>query len=321
MRSRGFPAFGRGWFTGLALACGALVASGCGKSGEGAQKHAAPAASSQNKPVAKAPSAMVPPKPAAQAPCRVVVGTGTLERTGEKLGPRAPLDGKRFVSLAEGERLSLRHERTTREFTLKGPGRFLPCFQAEEQLLVVHGTVTSPVGVGTHAGGEVVLATPFGVVKYADAELEATVAEKRLSLKVLAGEATFVPQLTEPEGQKPLATRVLRGPKGVLDVAKGVDAALAVAQCRTESDASRALRKPPPPAAPAASTRRALGAWAVLSFDARRRARIACALARTASAGLSEPERGRLWDLLESQDPSLELGAGLALDQVPPEKK
>jgi hypothetical protein len=302
----------------------ALLAGGCGKSGGAAKKQAAPDASSQNQPALKAPSEKLQPKLTPAAPCRVVVGAGTLEATGEKLGPRAPLDGRRFVSLAEGERLSLRHERTTREFTLHGPGRFLPCFQGEEQLLVVRGRAASPVGIGTHAGGEVVLATPFGVVKYPDAELEATVTEQRLSLKVLAGEATFVSQVAELESKKAPTARVLRGPKGVLEITKAVDATSAVAACRAADDASRALRKPPAPAAPAASARAALGAWAVSSFEARRTARIACALARTASASLSEPERSRLWDLLDSQDQrqdGRELRAGQALDQVTPEKK
>jgi hypothetical protein len=324
MAGRCRSALGRGVLTGLALLAGSLFASGCRKPDDGGKKQVTPAASSQTKPVPRAPSAVVQPKSAARAPCRVVVGSGTLEETGEKLGPRAPLDGKRFVSLAEGERLSLRHERTSREFTLNGPGRFLPCFQGEEQLLAVRGSVTSPVGIGTHAGGEVVLATPFGVVKYADAELLAIVTEERLSLAVKAGEATFVPQVAELDSKKPPAPRVLRGPKGALAITKAVDAKLAVAQCRTAGDASRALSKPPRATAPTPSARASLGSWAVSSFEARRKARIACALARTASANLSEPERTRLWDLLESQDQSLdrrELRAGVALDQVPAEKK
>jgi|SRR5687768_10095724 len=258
------------------------------------------------------PSAALPDAPPPKVPCRVSTGTGRLEAPSSTLGPRSELNGKRFVVLAEGERISLRHERTQRELSLLGPGRFLPCVRGDELVLVIEGGVKSSPGVGVHAGGEVVLATPFGLVRYADAAADLKVTASRLSLKVQAGEASFDP--APRKATEAVRPKAVRGPNGSIDATKTADAEIALERCRSAETSSRALEKPP---RPAGSARAALGTWAVESFEARRRARLACALARVVIAGRPLAERRRLEDLLESRESDAK-GAALA---PPAEKK
>jgi hypothetical protein len=248
-------------------------------------------------------------KPPLKAPCRVTTGTGTLEGPNEAVGPRTGLDGTRFVVLAAGERISLRHERTERELALLGPGRFLPCHGGDEQVLVVSGGVKSNAGVGVHAGGEVVIATPFGVVRYVDAAVDMTVEASQLSVHVLAGEVSFddppdkagerrsTSVLGAARGTRP--TKLDLPPPDTLVSPKAADPKMAVEHCRSTRASSRAFEKPP---RPAGSARAALGTWAVASFEARRAARLACALARVVIESRPEPERRRLEDLLESRE-------------------
>lgn len=277
---------------------------------EGTRSQAARASASATARPSARPHTLV--APAAKAPCRVGAGTGTLEAPAQPLRARSELDGKRFVSLAAGERLSVRHERTTRELTLAGPGRFLPCARGEEQVLVVEGGVTSALGVGAHAGGEVVIATPFGLVRYADAAVDVKVAPSRLSLRVAAGDVVFDAPPGKP-GAEP-KPKTLRGPKGILDATKRADAALTLERCLSARATSQKLEKPP---RPSGSARAPLGSWAVASFEARRGARLACALARAVIAGLPEPERRRLEDQLESPNSA----GGSSTRALPAEKK
>lgn len=270
--------------------------AGAGSARSPSSRSAAPAKVSANAGAAVGS----PPK----APCRVSTGIGTLEAPDAVLGPRSELDGTRFVTLAAGQRLSLRHERTQRELTLLGPGRFLPCVDGGEQVLVVEGGVKSTAGVGAHAGGEVVLATPFGLLRYADAGVDVKVAPSRLSLEVQAGEATFdAPPNRGASEPKP---KRLRGPKAVFEATKAADAETAVEHCRSARASSGALARPP---RLAGSARAELGTWAVASFEARRRARLACSLARVVIASRPEAERKHLGDLLEGRESGSESAA------------
>lgn len=300
----------------LAVAIAVLSAASSGAcrraESERTQGSATAGAATLPAPSSNTRSSAAAPLPRPKAPCRVSVGTGTLEASKEALAPRSELDGRRFVLLAAGERLSLRHERTTREFTLLGPGRFLPCAEGDERVLVVEGGVTSALGVGAHAGGEVVLATPFGLLRYADAAVDVKVAKARLSLSVAAGEVLFDAPPRKP-GEEP-KPKAVRGPKGALSVGQRADAALAVERCRSAQTQSKKLEKPP---RPSESARASLGTWAVASFEARRGARLACALAQAALAGLPEPARRRLEDQLNSPD----WPPGSAASARPAEKK
>jgi hypothetical protein len=289
----------------FSLALVALVGAPACKCSEPQSSRSTPSASAPNASAKNAASAVASAeiaKPPPKAPCRITTGRATLEPN-EAVGARTGLDGTRFVVLAEGERISLRHERTQRELALRGPGRFLPCPGGEEQVLVVSGGVKSTAGVGVHAGGEVVLATPFGVVRYVDAAVDVTVKASQLSVDVLTGEVSFDAPPAKA-GELP-NTRVLGAAKGArpppakLVSPKAGDPTIAVEHCRSARAASQALGKPP---RPAGSARAALGTWAVASFEARRAARLACALARVVIESRPEPERRRLEDLLESQE-------------------
>jgi hypothetical protein len=293
----------------LILALIALVPAPACRCSEPHASRGTPSASAPKVNVKSAAPSAQAPAPPPKLPCRVVTGSGTLEAPNEVIGPRRGLDGTRFVALAEGERLTLRHERTQRELALLGPGRFLPCQRGDELLLVVRGGVKSNSGVGVHAGGEVVIATPFGLVRYADAAVEVKVKESVVSIGVDAGEVFFDSPPHEP-GDQPHSSR-LRGapyaPPSPTDLPdadsmvypKAADPKLTVARCRDAEAASRKLEKPP---RPAGSARAALRTWAVASFEARRAARLACALARVVIESRPEPERRRLEDLLESQE-------------------
>ncbi len=263
----------------------------------GAGSARAPSSSSAAPAKASAAASAGAPSPLPKAPCRVSTGAGTLEAPATMLGPRSELDGTRFVTLAADQRLSLRHERTQRELTLLGPGRFLPCVDGGEQVLVVEGGVKSTAGVGAHAGGEVVLATPFGLLRYADAGVDVKVAPSRLSLEVQAGEATF--DAPPKKGASEPKPKRLRGPKAVFEATKAADAETAVERCRSARTSSGALARPP---RLAGSARAELGTWAVASFEARRRARLACSLARVVIASRPEAERKHLDDLLEGPE-------------------
>jgi hypothetical protein len=261
-----------------ALAAFALVTS--------CHSHApAPPASTSAAPSARpVPSATVaavasvpPPRPRVPG-CRVLEVKGATPPP-----PGTPRVGTAFaanawVDLAAGVELAVKHGETTREFRLGGPGRFLPCPDSEEEVIVARGTVLTTPGPGSRAGAEVVLATPFGVALYADAELRLDVTADKLTLAVKQGQATLNERVRPTSG-----TRSVHGK---------VDADALVKDCETAR-----LKG----AEPAPSDQAARGAWAAGMLQWHRRVRLRCARARAAAGRLDDPERARLEDLLEQR--------------------
>jgi hypothetical protein len=221
-------------------------------------------------------------------------------------GARAPavgtaFDGRDFLDLGDETEVALRHGTTTRELTLRGPGRFLPCFLGTETVLIATGTVKTTAGAGARAGAEVILATPLGALHFADAALEVRVGEREFDARVDTGGATLV----LASGRKNVADGgtpdLVLGPKGRKRLSGAVAAADLVSRCRETAGALGA--SPPAPAPSASSSRTHLGQWSVAQLKARQDTRWACAIARAAVGRLDGPERDRLWAEITASDP------------------
>ncbi len=239
--------------------------------------------------------------------CRVITARPNSGKAADA-GATAPavgtvLEGRDWLELGAFE-IVLRHASTTRELALKGPGRFLPCFLGTETVLVAKGTVKTTAGAGARAGAEVVLATPFGTLHFADAALEARVAERELEVKVEGGVVTLV------EGANPKASAdagtpdLVLGPKSKKRLSGAVNGKLLVERC---GEASGPLGTTPPTAP---SARSELGKWSVAQLRARQTARWACATARAAAGLLEDPERTRVIGEIDRVD-RVWLAAGL----------
>jgi hypothetical protein len=159
----------------------------------------------------------------------------------------------------------------------------------DESVLVARGRVSTTQGPGSRAGAEVTLATPFGVVEYADAALELTVGPGELTLDVKQGGAAVRASVAEDAAQG-TAPKPLHGPGGHLVLHGKVDAEALAGRC---AEAQRAVGSGSASTAPnAGGSERAR--WAVAQLEARRAARLTCARARAAAGRLDGPERGRL---------------------------
>jgi hypothetical protein len=248
--------------------------------------------------------------PKARAPavvhgCRVL---GVKGRTPPPPGTPATgtlLRGAAWLDLAPGVELELKHTETTRELSLLGPGRFLACARGAEAVVVASGSVVTTPGPGSRAGAEVELATPFGVVHYADAALRLDVSEQALELAVTQGSAAVSATANEARDGGAMPAPV-RAPHGRLSLRGKVESAPLVAECAE----ARGRVAGPTASAPSAGPDR--GAWAVSLLQARRTARLACARARAAAGRSEGGERDRLEDQL-----SAPLAGQRALEEPP----
>jgi hypothetical protein len=202
------------------------------------------------------------------------------------------LKGKSWLELASGVELDLKHTETTRELRLIGPGRFLACTGGAEAVAVARGAVATTSGPGSRAGAEVELATPFGVVHYADAALRIDVTETAVELAVTQGSAGVSATRTDTldAGAEP---EPVRAPQGRLSLVGKVDAVADAARC---AEARARVSGPATPSVPSARPER--GAWAVGLLQARKAARLVCARARAAAGRSDGVERDRLEDQL-----------------------
>jgi hypothetical protein len=199
-----------------------------------------------------------------------VIGCRVLAAKGPS-GPATPsvgtlLTGDEWLDLAAGVELSLKHSETTRELRVRGPARLRACPEGAETIVLAQGGVTSIAGPGTRAGASVMLATPLGVVEYADAELTLDVTGDALSLDVQRGSASLGGSLRE---DRPGATppKPVRPPEGRLRLAGKVEPEALATRCAA-ARASVATG-----AAPAPSAAAERGEWAVAMLEKRRTAR------------------------------------------------
>jgi hypothetical protein len=268
----------------LALTVTALAPFGCRSRGA---PRPAESSSAQVKPapVPRASVSAVTPKPQPVG-CRVLTKTGSAGAP----GAGELLDGRSFFDLPAGAELNLRHSETTREFALRGPGRFRACPRGEELVVVTRGRVTTTPGAGARAGAEVQLATPFGVVHYVDAALDLDVTDRKVDVVVTQGYAAIDGRV---KADGPKHTPV-SGPRGHTSFRGRSDPKTLVAEC---ADSTSGLAAP----APSSSASGALGRWAVERLKARQTARYACSRALSAIGLVEGPEANRLWDLVAAK--------------------
>jgi hypothetical protein len=234
------------------------------------------------RPPADAQLGTAPLKPPA---CRAIRVRGDLRSDTGPIAEMTPLDGRAWISLGEGE-VAVRHGPSSRDFTLVGPGRFLPCRGGAEQVLIGSGRFKSSAGTGVRPGGEFTIATPFGSVSYGDADVGASIEAGRLTIEVRRGEVA-----TEAvPGSKGLPKR-LRGPNGSALVSGTPVPADLVGACeRAATDAGSSAER-----LMGAGGRAELGKEAAAQLTDRRRARAVCASAEASLDRVTDPAlRSRL---------------------------
>jgi len=198
------------------------------------------------------------------------------------------------VELAADTQLSVQATVSTREIAVRGPATVVACVDGEEALRVSYGRVSGYPGMGVRPGADVWIATPLGVVRFNDAQIEVAVAGpsgERLDVKLPGGKANFMPapgvrvagsadagvldELIIPPGSTFFVDRPTTPLPRLLRELVGA--------CRTEAEAAReaAVRVLE---SGASSDPGQLGQRAFAHVRARQRARAACEVARAAGA-------------------------------------
>lgn len=221
------------------------------------------------------------------APCRALRVTGSAQRVGgEPLVTSNALDGKAWLELGADASVAVRHGASSREFELRGPGRFLPCRAGLEQVLIAEGVFESSPGAGVRPGAEMWVATPFAALHYGDANLSVRVGQKELLARVVNGRVVSEAELAP-------GTQALAVPKE-----KRWTHLLAPNERAERCDSAAHTARGSADELMRASSD--LGKLAAAQLEQRRRARAECLIAETALARLSDTaEKGRLSDQVE----------------------
>jgi len=265
-----------------------LLACACGKGphAERAATGGAPAADLSTSAASASASASVSPVPSvdlSQQPpeptCRALRVEGEAKVGDVPLVSGALVDGSEWVSLGKGASLTLKQSNSGREIALAGPALFRACRRGREQVLLAKGKVMAGTGMGARPGAEVLIATPVGGVRYADADFSLTLDDKKLSVEVRAGQVEL-----DSAGLKPLKSPLHA--KDKLSVALGKpDAVALMARCKEAAEAAEATarkvgdRSSPEP----------LGERAQAHVRARKAARSACTIAAAATGLVADP--------------------------------
>jgi len=180
---------------------GALLAScqhgptAAGQSGAAGSASATPAAAAPSSPAPPPAARAAAPAPAPLQPaagalgCRVISSTGPAQReSGASVSAGDRFVGADWLELGKGTRLHLKHGPSGREWTLIGPARVLPCIEGLEELVVAEGKLRTEAGAGVRPGAQVLIGTPFGSLRYADASAELEITPAALRLVVSAGD-------------------------------------------------------------------------------------------------------------------------------------
>lgn len=282
------------------------LAAGCNQRADGAS--AAPAArasaapttpaatSASAAPAASANDAAPPPLGAAAEGlavgdvglgvpgCRAIAIQGAAkDGRGHDVTPESRFDGTLWLDVLAKGAVTLKHPASGRELTLHGPALALPCKEHEEWFVVVRGRVTTTTWAGAAPGSEVLLATPFALVRYGDANLDVRVEDARLIVKSTTGDAWL-------ETGRPAAARDRKVAAGTQEELRGPpeDAKTSLAACeRAAAQAESAAR--------AVLERKSavpLGESAAAHVLARRAAAAACAVTGAVIGRLAPgPER------------------------------
>jgi hypothetical protein len=130
-----------------------------------------------------------------------------------KMGELVPDGG--IISLGTGGTLTVQATVSTREMTIVGPAIAEACPGGDEAVRLSRGKATSFPGAGVRPGAEVWVATPLGVVRFNDAQIEIDVLgadAEGLRVTVVTGQAIVVP-----------ASGVTIGPAGELDAGRSAE--------------------------------------------------------------------------------------------------
>jgi hypothetical protein len=218
-----------------------------------------------------------------------------------------------IISLGDGGTLTVQATVSTREMTIVGPAIAETCPGGDEAVRLSRGKATSFPGAGVRPGAEVWVATPLGVVRFNEAQIEIDVPgadAERLRVTVVTGQATFVPasgvtivpagesdagrSAEPPAGQNSVAGA--KGPaEGLLALSPGTTLEASrpkatparwlrdlVAACARRASAAREAGQKV--ATAGRSNRAALADLAAAHVQARQLARAACESARAAGA-------------------------------------
>jgi hypothetical protein len=200
--------------------------------------------------------------------------TGPAQRTsGATVQTGDRFLGSDWLELGKGTKLHLKHGESGREWTLRGPARVLPCVDGQEELIVAEGNVRTESGAGVRPGAQVLIGTPFGSVRYADASAQLEVSSEALRLSVSVGDTW----LRTSSGESTPETQVTRAKPAQRGRRERLQATAAVTECERAARASETLAKSLlGPAAPG------LGQRAADHVRARELARGRCAAAAAA---------------------------------------
>lgn len=213
---------------------------------------------------------------------------GPAEGHSLAFGDRVPSG---LLDVGEGGELVVKSTVSGRELAVRGPAVAELCPAGDEEVRLSAGTFRGFPGAGVRPGAEVWVATPFGVVRFNDANLEVSVSPRAasLSVKVVSGQAVFVPALTDREVTVPAGTPFSAdGPRPSPKELAGACAGLAAA---VEEKAVEVL----------SSDAGSLGRRAGLYVEARNHARVVCSSA-AAAAGLADRDRDALLRQIESAE-------------------
>ena len=267
---------------GVALSC-----ASCAKSADEKGKHnpassasvadGVPALASASPDVSAAP----PPPPRRDPTCRALRVEGDAKVGDAVLSRGAELDGSEWVRLGTGASLTLKHASSGRELAVAGPAVFRACRRGREQVLLAEGKVTVGAGMGARPGAEVLIATPVGSVRYADAEFTLALDRKRLSVEVRAGQVEVDPAVPTAATSK---SSLHAKDKLVIPVGKP-DVPALMLRCKDAAEAAESSarrvgdRSLPEP----------LGERAQAHVRARKAARSACTIAAASTGLVADP--------------------------------
>jgi hypothetical protein len=268
---------------GVALLC--ACDKGASEKGKG---HAAASASFADGASAPAPasanpdvSGPPPPPPRRDPTCRALRVEGEAKLGEAALSQGAELDGSDWVRLGAGASLTLKHASSGRELALAGPAVFRACRRGREQVLLAEGKVTVGAGMGARPGAEVLIATPVGSVRYADAEFTLALDRKRLSVEVRAGQVEVDPAvLVVPPAKSALHAK----DKLVIPLGKP-DVPALMLRCKDAAEAAESSAR----RVGDRSLPESLGERAQAHVRARKTARSACTVAAASTGLVADP--------------------------------
>jgi hypothetical protein len=204
------------------------------------------------------------------------------------------LEGRAWLELGERAELVIRHALSAREFSVAGPALVLPCRNGLEQVLLARGRFHSSKGTGVRPGAELWVATPFGVVRYGDADLEVSAARTELRVRTNAGQAFA----EAADGLIGAGTDGALAPGSHATHRGRLDANALTLACEKTAELARSSAERVINAAQAD-----VGRLTAAQMHDRRAARASCLKAEAALATLDSPERkARLGDLIQRAD-------------------